>query len=376
MEDEKMQELRELGKKEAEAATCNPKMLPTSLDTVYHVLLKEAHMNEEQRAKIIVSLENEIQELTAKVNKQTGEVKSLITSKQSAEEAVLRIEKERNGLGTQKIPFTELLPLYIAAFIVIALSAYLFFFYSASGFSAIYGITNGQIFDVNVFNSAWHKGFGILLLTLLFPIIFLALGFLINDSLEKKKYPAVVSVLLITLILDAIIGYKISYGMHNYSYNKGLIDEKWEFGLIWKDVNFYLILLLGFVVYVIWGALLNYTFTKHKEIQPDTQLSVKQKEKDLELEKFRKDSKDLGEKIFHLEEDIKTTEELKQKRIKKKSDYEIKIITSIDTDTLKSYLAYFMQGWKSYLRTAGEEAEKEKETWLNNKIEALNANID
>ncbi|MBK7740473.1 MAG: hypothetical protein IPI42_07925 [Saprospiraceae bacterium] len=76
----------------------------------------------------------------------------------------------------------------------------------------------------------------------------LGLGFLIHDALEKQKYLFITGLLTFTLIVDAIIGYKISQSIHNNEFNAGLTNELWRFDMIYSDINFYLVIALGFVV--------------------------------------------------------------------------------------------------------------------------------
>jgi len=115
---------------------------------------------------------------------------------------------------------------------------------------------------------AKDKGNGALIFVILFPVIFLAVGFVLhsfleNNKLRKKrskrsKVLGIILIMLITFVADSIIGYKISEGVHINAFNMGLVKDVWEFEMIYTDMNFYLVLILGFVAYVIWGVLLNY----------------------------------------------------------------------------------------------------------------------
>ncbi|MDZ4667463.1 MAG: hypothetical protein SGJ00_06215 [bacterium] len=74
---------------------------------------------------------------------------------------------------------------------------------------------------------------------ILFPVIFLGLGFLIHDALEKQKYFFITGLLSFPLIVDAIIGYKISQSICAKEFNAGLSDQLWQFNMIYSDINFY-----------------------------------------------------------------------------------------------------------------------------------------
>ena len=73
------------------------------------------------------------------------------------------------------------------------------------------------------------------------PLIKIKIGF------EKKprKFGLILTLLFITLIADAFIGYKISYGIHNNEFNAGLTNEQWKFDMIFSDINFYLVAYFG-----------------------------------------------------------------------------------------------------------------------------------
>jgi hypothetical protein len=272
------------------------------------------------------------------------------------------------------------------------LTLYLFVFYSSSGYSAFYGIKPGSLgfINPNVFADAMNKGGGVIALIILFPVIFLGLGFLIHDALETnkkltsgkkpKKYGIILSLLIITLIADAFIGYKISQGVHTNEFNAGLTDETWKTSMIFTDINFYLVLVLGFVVYVIWGFLLHYVLS-HTYLKSDSE-KVKLMIENInnKIAEKRKELNEIISKINKLESDIINCD---NKITEKEEDiigYQNGVIP-VNVASLKGSVGEFMGGWQAYslgnfdVKTANSlngDAIKVSEKWLTIKIQSLN----
>lgn len=90
----------------------------------------------------------------------------------------------------------------------------------------------------------------------LFPFIFIVTGYLIHDYLKRNNYWGVAGVMGFTLGLDIAIAYKVTSKMYDAKRLAGLEDQNWHFSMIFSDINFYMVLLAGMAVYVLWGALL------------------------------------------------------------------------------------------------------------------------
>lgn len=321
---------------------------------------------------------SKISELNSEINKNQFDIENL--------------ERSKIETITEDSVHIDVAPFYIGSFITLLLTFYLFVFYSSSGYSAFYGVKKGSLgfISSNVFNDAVNKGGGVIALIILFPVIFLGLGFLIHDNLEKNKlkekagkkknYWMIISLLTITFIADAFIGYKISEGIHNNNFLTGVVTKEWRFDMVFIDINFYLVLLLGFVVYVIWGFLLHFVLS-HNYLKGTPQL-VK-----LEIEQIDKRIGELKEKTHRLtiaagEAEREMTD---LERDLEKLDYKLNRIKGgsalIDIESLKGFIGEFISGWLYYLSgyyTDGikrnatiDEVVKQKDLWLVNKMQNL-----
>lgn len=252
----------QLGFRSAQKSQSAPDAIEGYLEIVYDKFLEEQKLDEQGLKDRISKLKAEVQQEKARKQDAIAEINANKRNKEDKEKEIEELELEKIDIRNGEGETADTTPFIIGAFITLLLTLYLFVFYSSSGYSAFYGIKPGSLgfINPNVFADATNKGGGVIALIILFPVIFLGLGFLIHDSLEKnkklddenkpKQYGVIITLLLITLIADAFIGYKISEGVHNNEFNAGRTDELWKFNMIFSDINFYLVLILGFVVYV------------------------------------------------------------------------------------------------------------------------------
>ncbi|MDB5141125.1 MAG: hypothetical protein JWR12_3041 [Mucilaginibacter sp.] len=185
--------------------------------------------------------------------------------------------------------------------------------------------------------------------------------------------------MVFTLIADGIIGYKIAQGVHNNEFNADLTKEQWEFHMVFADINFYLVLALGFVVYMIWGALLHYVLHKHQERQPDRALEIRLENMDRKITEQCQALLEHQTKINELKGEAAVIENELAAKEKDVIGYENGVIP-VNISLLQSSIGEFMMGWFSYTnlmypvdanKRTSEAKEKQKE-WLTNKILSLN----
>lgn len=343
------------------------------------------------------ALENRISQLKAEVQHENDQRHEAIANLNIGRQEIVAKEGEIEVLENEKVVIRnaeneagDTTPFVIGAFITVLLTLYLFVFYSSSGYSAFYGIKPGSLGFINpdVFSDASNKGGGVIMLIILFPVIFLGLGFLIHDALEKIKAGkgrrsaiTTISILLvITFITDAFIGYKISEGVHTNDFNAGRTDSLWKFEMVFSDINFYLVLILGFVVYVIWGFLLNYVLS-HPYLKTESDRIKKAiEELNAKISKKKEDLFQINSRIQKLESDIATIENRIAEKQKNIIGYQHGDIP-INLASLRASVGEFMGGWQNYThgnlphRKAArivEESIINSTNWLENKIESLN----
>jgi hypothetical protein len=373
----------ETGKSAALSARAAAFALSPGLDGAYAEFQKRERNFTKER---ILQYDSEVQSIIIEKGKTEGELEKLAVQKQLKDDD---IEDKKTEL--QKVRAGEVqantLPFIIATLLIILLTLYLFMFYASTGYSAFFGIPSkliGGFLAPTVFEDASIQGNGALMFIILFPIVFLAMGYVIHTFLEKKNYIGLSLVLLFTLAFDTFMAYKIAKNAHDLLFASGQTIDPWNGSLAYEDVNFYIIIAAGFVVYVIWGYLLNNVIQQWYTIQPD---QVKQ----TEIEKIRdqilkltNEASEYGNSITLLKS---TLHNLDQKRadIERKSNILRAGGIVIDVTALKGMVGEFVGGWcftinflfhaqrdlaDRYAMEANETANK----WFDNTSAKLNDN--
>lgn len=342
---------RQRGREAGTASNGDPLTLTSSLDEIYAIFLRESQLDSIGIRNRISKLEEEIVQLRNSKRELSGDIESNTILLENKENRIQELQLEKIRIKKEGAPGGDIIPAVIGAFIAILLTLYLFVFYSSTGYSSFYGIKNSEsagIFNPETFSEAANKGGGVLAAIILFPVIFLGLGFLIHDALDKKKYGMISLMLIFTFITDAIMGYKISENLHNIKFNKGQTDLQWNFSMIFTEINFYLILMLGFVVYVIWGFLLHYTLEKFKELQPDEALSLMLNNIQNRIDPLNTEVLDFRTRITRIKSDIEGIENSIEQKSKDIIGYRNGVI-HVNIPQLQSLVGQFMQGWFGFI---------------------------
>jgi hypothetical protein len=381
----------QLGFRSAQKSQSAPDAIEGYLEIVYDKFLEEQKLDEQGLKDRISKLKAEVQQEKARKQDAIAEINANKRNKEDKEKEIEELELEKIDIRNGEGETADTTPFVIGAFITLLLTLYLLVFYSSSGYSAFYGIKPGSlgIINPNVFADATTKGGGVIALIILFPVIFLGLGFLIHDSLEKnkklsddnkpKQYGVIITLLLITLIADAFIGYKISEGIHNNDFTAGRTDKLWEFNMIFSDINFYLVLILGFVVYVIWGFLLHYVLSHPYLKTENEKIKLLIENINNRISDKRKELSEIIAKIHKLEGELVTIDNKVEEKQKDIIGYENGVIP-INISSLKGSIGEFLGGWQNYTHGNSssskatvliENSIKNQNAWLQKKLESL-----
>ncbi len=338
--------LKEFGVQQSASVGGNPLALPDSLNIVYDQFIRDQKDLQTRSNDLLNSKKDKVTELNSAIAKLRNLISEKEQKSQSIAEKIKQKENEITDIRESRDSATGIVPFVIGVFIVILLTLYLFVFYSSTGYSAFYGVKPGStsFINPNVFIEAQNKGGGVITMLVLFPVIFLGLGFLIHDALERKKYIFISMIIAFTFLVDALIGYKIAQNIYQVEYEKGLHQFEWDSSFIIKDINFYIILSLGFVVYLIWGTLLHYVLNKNKEIsEPERIKSLKR-----EISILEEEIQSLNQAIAQLKNEISDLEKDKA-LIQREIDDILSGKLIIDPNVLDSYVGQFMGGWLGFI---------------------------
>ncbi len=169
---------------------------------------------------------------------------------------------------------------YIGGTILVFLTIYLFVFYSSAVYSAFFKVftpddtgVSQAIFDAQAIAHAWNMGVTALLFILLIPFVFLGLGFLIHKFQERDKeghiawtaYAKSFALIVVTFIFDAILAYEITEKLYELK-RAGSFETMPEYNLSMAigSVAFWVIIFSGFLVYLIWGLVFDFTMASYQ----------------------------------------------------------------------------------------------------------------
>ena len=333
----------DLGKSAALNAKAASFALSPGLDGAYSEFQKREKNFTRER---IIQYESEIQDLLIQKGKSEGEIEKLIIQKQLKDDDIEDKRNELLKIRSGEIQ-TNTLPFIIGALLIILLTLYLFMFYASTGYSAFFGIPSkliGGFLAPTVFEDAESQGNGALMFIILFPIVFLAMGYVIHILLEKKNYIFLSVVLLFTLAFDVFMAYKIAMNAHNILYASGQTNEPWQPGMAFGDVNFYIVIAAGFVVYCIWGYLLNNVIHQWYEIQPDQVKQAETAKVREQILKMTNEGSEFSNNIALLKSNLHNLDQ-KRADLERKSNILKAGGIVIDLTALKGMVGEFVGGW-------------------------------
>ena len=242
--------------------TALPPYLHKVFNYIYNEQAENVELQKAARANTQAEIERKNEEIKAigeKIEGANSEISDI--NKHIAE---LKAEREEIKSGKEKVNKDQRLKLIIGLFIIIPLTFYLFLFYSSTFYSAFFrdpsSMTNAMnaMFDSNALANAYSDGIAELGFVLSAPIIFLGLGFALHFfSVQegKVKYLKMLAILLVTVLFDCILAYKIGDQMHTFGIIIGEypIGEEYTISMALHDINTWAVIFCGFIVYVIWG---------------------------------------------------------------------------------------------------------------------------
>lgn len=250
--------------------------------------------------------------------------------------------------------------LYIG--LTISLSLYLLFFYASAIYSAFFrsagllietsgddlAMVIGSIFDMKgILNPSPN-----LIIVYLGSFLFFSLGIIPHTIKGTYKNLKIALFLIGTLIVDALIAYKIDNSIHEIKVLSGIAEGEW---LFWKSENFYLVLAFGYLAYLVFGYVYQLMIEEKVKKNPKkiaqrkiNDLKNKIKGIDLVINKYQEDIVLLESKIIMLENKI----DLLKIRLNE---------AMINPEILSQSLNSFYIGWIQFLNGSLDYDNQKKE---------------
>lgn len=262
--------------------------------------------------------------------------------------------------GMEHIDEEFRMPKFLASVIpLLGLSAYIFFFYISITYRALFlsttsvaqNIANG--IPMNNILPSWREISAAISdnpLIMVSPFIIFGFGAAIHavsHAFKDKKslafYSALAGILLITLAMDILI----AVGIHN-KFNEANILIGFEATPWSNSPDFYTVIILGFVTYLIWSFLFHHSFQEWEKRNIVGRLIKRVKELNKESEVLRKEKNALSKKRHANESEITSTQN--------------KLTTVyMYVSDLKHNVSTFYSGWVQFLTGAALPQEDAKE---------------
>jgi len=291
----------------------------------------------EKRSKL-KQLESNLEETSQQNEKINAQVKEKQDKIDVRREDLLDIRKKyEDDPEAMKREIFSPFKFSISVFILIALTGYLFFFYVSAAYRALYtdfeaiasriaaGLGTGSIMPKPAeLADALQYNF----LLFLVPFVFYAFGWAFHVILElKHKYKFVFlgSLIGVTFFVDFLLAMLIHNNLEYAKELMGLASKSWA-----ADPAFYMILFLGFIVYILWSILMDSV--------------VREWAKRLVTVNLKKIVKHLRNDIKELQSKLLPEEPIRFDIGNLRED-----IATVILGNLKSYIDQFTTGWISYL---------------------------
>jgi uncharacterized protein YoxC len=348
------------GHTQAGRVDASPNALKPCLQATYIEIRKKVAEDTEEQEKRkrpirtqIAGLEAENVNLQNQTNKATKDLEFEQNKIKQLYDEIAEIKKNPQTLTGDSFAKASF---WIGLVIIALLTVYLFVFYSSAAYSAFFKNFTGDdtnivnsIFDAQAIVKAFNDGFTELILLLTIPAVFLGLGFLIHKFSEQKgivKYFKIAGLVITTFIFDFIIAYEIVEKIYNIKQQGSFqVMPNMTIGMAVQQINFWLIIFAGFVVYLIWGFVFSFVMEEYEKLDK-VRFAIKNKEK--KMQEYKSTCKDLQIKIeewkSHKNSNIGAINKLKIE-IESVIFYVKEISAGVDN---------FFTGWIGYMQGAGK----------------------
>lgn len=240
---------------------------------------------------------------------------------------------------------------WIGVLILACLSIYLIVFYSSASYSAFFrNFSSGDIaianaiFDARALSQALQHGVAEVVLITMMPFVFLGLGFLIHKFQQHKSAGWIFKIgalIAVTFIFDAILGYEITHKISDLQAQMAfLTPEPYTISDAFINVQFWLIIFAGFVVYLIWGFVFDFTMEENEK-RDAVRFAIKRKRDQIQqienqIVQNEKEADKLELAVANLKTEISTLEAAP-------------LMLPINVTDFKDRIGQFMVGWAHWL---------------------------
>ena len=185
----------------------------------------------------------------------------------------------------------------ISSLFLVFLTLYLIVFYVSTSYSAFFrnaaqdlqalqqngdmNVLFSNVFDPQAFQHARQQGGLTLPLVLLIPFVFLSLGYMIHKAFQRKNMLLATGLTLGAFGFDALLAGKITYNLYDLKLKTGITEVPWHTSQLLTDIDFWIVLAAGFLVYILWGLMVHSVAEQSQNSQP-IQAAVRKRRRKIE----------------------------------------------------------------------------------------------
>lgn len=252
---------------------------------------------------------------------------------------------------------------------MLVIMGYLFIFFSSAGLATFFKIPPGNtlpdiIYNIHAFEQAWRIGFGALVVVLTVPLLFFGIGYLIHLQAGIGRFAGsfrAVLLALAALFLNAALSFIIAGKMHESGNSDAPLPYTLQAAA--ADSNFWMILVAGFLIYLVWNMLLEIVLhAQHRRSRINR--SIRENKNQI---------RESEEKLLRLDIEFyelsRHRDELKQQAMQLESALSKRYI---NITACEQVLLEYLSGWIAWMNQqrmpAGEiqQARQDVETFLEN----------
>lgn len=337
-------------------------------EPIYFMCLKKVKSIAEQKS---IHSQNEHQhELTSEMSKLESSINELSNSINESEKQIRdkkeAIEKANNDLKENeaqsfKAP-NDKFYIRLYGFIGFILIAFMFVFYSSAMFNAFFVDVDrfliedrsfGTIINLDAIPYLLEQGpiqaiIGIITILTAFAIP-VAFAVSIHRLFEDGKKFVMSIIIFLTLIFDALLAYLIEQNKYTGQYLRGLVEEQFTIASAIVDIQFYLILMVGFGTFLLLSAIFHFYSTEKAKFDPQKQFETDKKafykQKKVSIETLNTEIKSHEQDVIRFE-GKKTDLESKYNALNEKIKE-----TAVNKDFVQNFVLEFTIGYAAYINT-------------------------
>lgn len=363
-EEQRKQTYCEAGEQDSERNSGNPKALSVCFDTIFSRFekeekelaqkqheLKKPYLDEQKlRESEIKGYHVAIDNATEVIQHEEERIKEIESTIRDLKFEIQDIPKQPH-IYVDQVKKGASVKFWIGLVMLLPLTVYLFSFYASVVYSAMekqFTYDDQRWFVPDAIVLAFEDGAQAAVTVIFAPFIFIGLGYLIHMFHQQKTILSSVKlfgVVAITFLFDVLLAFFVEKKL--WELNVSDEDAQFGFSEAMQSQEFWLIIFLGFVAYLIWGFIFDFVMEEHKEIDK-IKNAVQSRHSQIRIHKEH-----IGDYKIKIDEQKDLIRELKVKISKAKGRIEElqRIIdgTIIPTKEYKLYASEYMKGWMTYI---------------------------